>query len=179
MMRVLVIGNMLHTPAVVCAAAEEGVELCCISSAQAARLTDEMPQEEFQIILAGSDHGGHASLAGNPLLKRDAILVPMCGENLVAGVGNVSARDAEQMGAYFAYGGNMNLRCGFRLLRRLAGENVVRSRILLRCRWTASIRRRGIFMLRRRSSSRRKEKSIPATLVSLTTVLDGSVGIPL
>lgn len=123
-MRVLVIGNMLHTPAVVCAAAEEDVELCCISSAQAANLTDAMPQEEFEVILAGSDHGGHASLAGNPLLKRDAILVPMCGENLAASVGNVSARDAEQMGVYFAYGGNMNLRCGFRLLRRLAGENV-------------------------------------------------------
>lgn len=123
-MRVLIIGNLLHTPAVACAAAEEGVEILCISLAQAQKLADEMPQEVFDAILAGTDHGGHTSLAGNPLLKRDAVVVPMCGENLAAGVGNVSARDAEQMGVYFAYGGNVNLRRGFRLLRRLVGEDV-------------------------------------------------------
>lgn len=123
-MRVLVIGNVLNTPAVACAAAEEGVELCCITLAQAVKLTDSMPQERFEAILAGNDHGGHASLEGNPLLERNAVLVPMSGENLVAGVGNVSARDAEQMGVYFAYGGNVNLRHGFRMLRRLTGEEV-------------------------------------------------------
>ena len=123
-MRVLVIGNVLNTPAVACAADEEGVELCCITLAQAVKLTDSMPQEQFEAILAGSDHGGHASLEGNPLLERNAVLVPMSGENLAAGVGNVPARDAEQMGVYFAYGGNVNLRHGFRLLRRLAGEDV-------------------------------------------------------
>lgn len=123
-MRVLVIGNVLNTPAVACAAAEEGVELCCITLAQAVKLTDSMPQEHFEAVLAGSDHGGHASLEGNPLLERNAVLVPMSGENLAAGVGNVPARDAEQMGVYFAYGGNVNLRHGFRLLRRLTGEDV-------------------------------------------------------
>ncbi len=123
-MRVLLVGNMLHTSAIACAAAEEGIELCCISSAQAIKLTDEMPLERFEAILAGSDHGGHASLAGNPILKRDAVVVPMSAENLAASVGNVSVDDTEKIGAYFAYGGNKNLRHGFRLLRRLTGENV-------------------------------------------------------
>lgn len=123
-MRVLVIGNQLNIPAVACAAEEEGVELCYISSAQAEKLTDEVPFESVEVILAGMDHGGHASLVDNPLLKQNAVLIPMCAENLAAGISTVSAQDAEKINVYFAYGGNVNLRHGFRLLRRLIGEEV-------------------------------------------------------
>ncbi|MGN1003411.1 MAG: cobaltochelatase subunit CobN, partial [Oscillospiraceae bacterium] len=123
-MRALVIGNLLNTPAVAAAAGEENVELCFITSAQAQKLTDAMPEEAFSAILAGSDHGGHGSLAGNPLLGRDAVVVPLSGENRAAGIGTVSAAEAEQMGGYFAYGGPENLRHGFRFLKMLAGEQV-------------------------------------------------------
>ena len=123
-MRVLVIGNLLDTPAVVKAAGAEGVEPRFITSAQAQKLTDDMPGEDFSAILAGGDHGGHASLAGSPLLGRGAVLGPMSGENIAAGIGTVSVQEAERMGSYFAYGGPENLRHGFRFLKKLAGERV-------------------------------------------------------
>lgn len=118
-MRVLVIGNTLNNPAVACAAREEGLELCFLTSAQ---MADAPAQERFYAILAGCDHGGQALSANCPLWSQSAVVVPMSAENIAAGVGNASARDAEQMAVYFAYGGNENLRRGFRLLRRLAGE---------------------------------------------------------
>lgn len=123
-MRVLVIGNTLQTPAVACAAREEGVQPYFVPSARIVELTGELLRERFDAILVGSDHGGYVSVNGSPLLERGAAVVPMCGESLAAGVGNVPISEAEQMGVYFAYGGNENLRHGFRLLRRLTGEDI-------------------------------------------------------
>lgn len=121
-MRVLAIGDLLNTPAVARAAEAEGVELCCISQARAQNPEEAMLCQRFDAILAGSDHGARLSLADAPLLKQSAVVVPMSGEHIAAGIGTVPLGQAERMGSYFAYAGQENLRHGFQLLKQLAGK---------------------------------------------------------
>lgn len=123
-MRVLIIGELLHTPAVVRAAREAGVEPRFLSAAQAKRLGAELPLEECSAVLAGDDHGGHGPLSAEALSGRGVLVAPLCGENIAAGISTISAGDTERLNAYFAYGGRENLRRGFLLLRLLAGEAV-------------------------------------------------------
>lgn len=121
-MRVLAIGDLLNTPAVASAAAAEGVELYCISQAKAHKPEEALLHQRYAAILAGSDHGAHLSLAGAPVLQQSAVVVPMSGEHIAAGIGTVPLGQAERMGGYFAYAGQENLRHGFQLLKKLTGE---------------------------------------------------------
>jgi cobaltochelatase CobN len=123
-MQVLIIGDLLCTPAMIQAAEAQGIALQFLSEKQVCAAPDDTALQAFDAILAGNDHGGHGIRAENPILKQSRVVVPMCAENLAAGIGSVPLRDSEKMQTYFAYGGPENLRQGFRLLRRLAGESV-------------------------------------------------------
>lgn len=123
-MHVLIIGELLHTPAVIRAAGEAGVEPRFLPAAQARKLGKELPLEDCSAVLAGDDHGGHGPLPAETLLGRDVLVAPLCGENIAAGISTISAGDTERLNAYFAYGGRENLRHGFLLFRLLAGEAV-------------------------------------------------------
>ncbi len=119
-MRVLVMGDQLHSPAVERAGAETGAELCFCSSRRPGD-----PEGTYDVLLAGCDHGDHASLAGSALPARCRLVVPLSGENMTAGITGLPAGEVAALNAYFAYGGPDNLRNAFQRIRRLldpAGE---------------------------------------------------------
>ncbi len=113
-MRVLVMGDQLHSPAVERAGAEAGAELRFCSSRR-----PDGPEGTFDVLLAGCDHGDSTSLTGSSLPARCRLVVPMSGENMAAGITSLPAGDVAALNAYFAYGGPDNLRNAFRYLRRL------------------------------------------------------------
>lgn len=117
-MRILVIGNTLNNAAIRRAAEAERIEVCFISSASAC---EGRSGAAFDAVLAGSDRGGKALPRDCALLKQPIPVAAVSAENIAGGIGNISASDRAQMAAYFTYGGQKNLRNGFRLLSRLAG----------------------------------------------------------
>lgn len=117
-MRVLVVGNLLHNPAVERAGMSAGAELCFRSSRQTCHIG---PDETYDVLLAGCDHGDHAALSNSPLLARCRLVVPLSGENIAAGIATLPAGDVAALNAYFAYGGPDNLQNAFRRLRQLLG----------------------------------------------------------
>lgn len=117
-MRILVIGNSLHNPAVERAGASVGAELCFRSSRQIREIDIG---ETYDVLLAGCDHGDHGALTGSPVLARCGLVVPLSAENIAAGITGLSAGDAADLNAYFAYGGPDNLRNAFRRICQLLG----------------------------------------------------------
>lgn len=121
-MQVLVIGKMLQNHAVRRAAEAEGVEVHFMTSAAARAVQEDNHELEFDAILAGSDRGDKISLTGCALLGRGVPVIPVSVGNIVSGMSSVSQEVLEKMAAYFTYGGQKNLRNGFRMLRCIAGK---------------------------------------------------------
>lgn len=121
-MQVLVIGKMLQNHAVRRAAEAEGVEVHFMTSAAARAVQEDNHELEFDAILAGSDRGDKTSLTGCALLGRGVPVIPVSVGNIVSGMSSVSQEVLEKMAAYFTYGGQKNLRNGFRMLRCIAGK---------------------------------------------------------
>lgn len=115
-MRVLVVGGLLHNPAVEQAAEETGAELTFLLSRQAAQA--EVPGR-FDVLLAGLDHGDSTTLQGSPLLERCTLVVPIGAESIAARITSLPAEDVSALNEYFAYGGRENVRGGFRYLAHL------------------------------------------------------------
>ena len=120
-MRIYAIGDHLQTPAIRSAAAEAGAEIRFVASRLSAQ---ETTTEDFDVLLADCDHGDKAPLTNPGLCARARFRVPLCPANAAAGLGNVSAKDVEDLNAWFAYGGPENLKNAFaRLAQLVKGEN--------------------------------------------------------
>lgn len=122
-MQVLAIGKMLQNHAVKRAAREEDIEIQFMTSSAARAMTIDDEVEKFDAILVSSDRGDKHSLVDCPLLKRNVPIVPLSVSNIVAGMSSICKDDLEKMNAYFTYGGQKNLRNGFRMLRKIVGED--------------------------------------------------------
>lgn len=77
------------------------------------------PTQQFDVLLASSDHGDHLPLTNDPLLQQCTMVVPLSGEQIAAGLSRLPAEDIETLNAYFAYGGTANLRNGFARIQQL------------------------------------------------------------
>lgn len=119
-MRILIIGDTLHHPAMERAVREAGAEPCFLTSRAVRR--DSM-EGIFDVLLAGSDHGDHRALACDFLLERCRVVIPLSGENIAANLTALPPAEVETLNAYFAYGGPENLRNAFQYIRRLLGED--------------------------------------------------------
>lgn len=120
-MRILVVGGLLHTPAVRRAGEGAGASLTFVSSREAAAL---IPRERYDILLAGCDHGDNEPLQNAAVLSCAEHIVPLSGGNAAAGIGTLSQADITALNAYFAYGSPGNLNHAFaRLGQLLSGES--------------------------------------------------------
>ncbi len=120
-MRIYAVGDHLMTPAIRSAAAEAGAEIRFVTSRLAA---GEVVTEAYDVLLADCDHGDKEPLRNPGLCARARFRVPLCPANAAAGIGNVSAKDAADLNAWFAYGGPENLKNAFARLGQLArGES--------------------------------------------------------
>ncbi len=115
-MQIVIIGDLLNTPAVRHAGQEANMTLRFVSSRSAAAY---LPEDRFDILLAGCDHGDNEPLRNPALVEKSTVCVPLSGGNLAAGLGNVSHEDAADLNAYFAYGGPENLKNAFAMLEQL------------------------------------------------------------
>ncbi|MBR6735616.1 MAG: cobaltochelatase subunit CobN [Oscillospiraceae bacterium] len=118
-MRVLIIGKPHHSEAVRRAAMHEGIELCCISSADARK---KPHGEKYDFILVGSDHGAKEPLSGCAIIDGKTPTAALDAMNIAAGVGNVPKKEASDITACFAYGGRQNFENAFRIIKSLLGE---------------------------------------------------------
>lgn len=115
-MRVLVVGGLLHNPAVERAAKETGAELVFLLSRQAAQ---SEVIGRFDVLLAGLDHGDSTTLKGSPLLERCDLVVPIGAESIAAGITGLPSEEVSLMNQYLAYGGRDNVLRGFQRLAHL------------------------------------------------------------